>query len=381
MKSGCSLLLLLLLCSIVSKAQTIVYPYKIRGHIDHVGNGKAYLYFYDKNKGLGIDSTNTQDGDFVFSSVVAEPVMAYLLVKSEYYSSSNYKKQSPVQFFIENGYTIEIVGRYNELEKARVYGGEINADYARYLNATQIVNGKIGILKTQLKSADNQRKNDLLQDLRTANNQLLQQTVQFVKKNPDDLLSVWLTGNVIAHNFPFRNVEECYYALSADVKQTAWGRKLAAQFFADKTMEKGVKAPDFSKKGVDGKDVYLSGYRGKYVLLNFWSSWCVACRANNARLNALSKEYKEENFQVINISLDSDLDQWVKAIRADQLQGVNLNAFFKDKDGKLAVSYNIRTLPMQVLISPEGNIIDRFNETEKAANKLSTLIKQSEPAQ
>ncbi|POY35274.1 hypothetical protein C3K47_15945 [Solitalea longa] len=369
-----SLFLILLLNSFISNAQPVIYPYKIKGHIDGVGDSKAYLFFYDKNRGLRIDSTDTQGGDFVFSSVVAEPVMAYLLTKSAYYSS-NYKKQTPLRFFIENGYTIEIYGRYGQLDKAQVQGGEINADYARYQNSTQIINGKISIINTQLKTAEADDRTQLLNDLSAANSKLIEQTVQFIKKNPDDLLSAWLTGNVVAEHFPLARVEECYYALSAEVKQTSWGKKLSAQFFSDKTMHKGSKAPDFSKKGVDGKDVYLSGYRGKYVLLNFWSSWCEPCRSNNAQLNKLNEEYKDKNFQVINISLDSDLDQWVKAIRADQLKGVNLNAFFKDKEGKLAVSYNVRSLPEQILISPEGNIIERFTATEKTRNKLNSLLK------
>ncbi|AFD07484.1 TlpA disulfide reductase family protein [Solitalea canadensis] len=365
------------LLSLFSVAQTVVYPYKIKGHLDGVGNGKVYVYFYDKGRSgdLRIDSTDTVNGDFVFSSVVAEPVMAYLLAKSEYYSpgSTNFKKQPRLQFFIENGYNINIDGRYGSLDKAKVSGGMINADYARYLNAIQIVNNQLEVLVDKMKLADANQMKELQEEQKRINNKLLEQTERFIKQNPGDMLSVWLAGNILKERITAQ--EECYNVLMPEIKQTSWGKKLGTQVSANKTQKNGVKAPDFVRKGIDGKDIYLSGYRGKYVVLTFWSSWCAPCRTDNSQLKAMYDTYKDKGVEFISVSLDKDLDQWLQAVRADKLNWPQINAFYKDKDGKIAVSYNVKALPTQVLIDPNGIIVDRFTETQKLRNKLLTVLK------
>ncbi|UKJ06520.1 TlpA disulfide reductase family protein [Solitalea lacus] len=354
----------------------VVIPYKIKGYLEGIGNGKVYLYSYDKSKGLRVDSTRADNGDFVFSGVVLEPVLTYLLARSEYYSSAvSFKKQTPLQFFLENGYTFMIEGRYGTLDKAMVSGGLINADYKRYLNAIQLANGEKNVVESKLKNASDEDQLTLKKELKKANDKLFLQTIQFIKRNPNDLLSAWLIGNVVYKTSSMQVVEQCYNSLSAEVKQSAWGKKLYTQLYAYKTMQKGTMAPDFARKGVDGKDVYLSGFRGKYVLLNFWTSWCVTSRKDNIMLNNLVEQYSDKNLQLINVSLDKNLDNWVNAIRSDKLLGANVNAFFKDKEGKLAASYNVRTLPLQVLIGPDGKIIGRYNSAENLHKSLDSVLK------
>lgn len=371
-----SLIIAISILPFFSVGQTVIYPYKIKGHLDGIGNGTVYIYFFDKGRsgGLRVDSTYAVNGDFVFSSVVSEPVMAYLLAKSEYYSpgSTNFKKQPRLQFFIENGYTISIDGRYGALDKAIVNGGAINADYARYLNSVQIVNNQLDVLTDKMKLADTEQKKELQKEQKIINNKLLEQTERFIKQNPGDMLSAWLAGNMLKENPEAQ--EECYNNLTQEVKMTSWGKKLATAVNANKTQKNGVKAPEFVRKGIDGKDIYLSGYRGKYVVLTFWSSWCAPCRTDNSELRTIYDAFKDKEVEFISVSLDRDLDQWLQAVRADKLIWPQINAFFKDKDGKIAVSYNVKSLPTKILIDPDGNIVGRFNETPKLKSKLLAVL-------
>lgn len=371
-----SLIIAISILPFFSVGQTVIYPYKIKGHLDGIGNGTVYIYFFDKGRsgGLRVDSTYAVSGDFVFSSVVSEPVMAYLLAKSEYYSpgSTNFKKQPRLQFFIENGYTISIDGRYGALDKAIVNGGAINADYARYLNSVQIVNNQLDVLTDKMKLADTEQKKELQKEQKIINNKLLEQTERFIKQNPGDMLSAWLAGNMLKENPEAQ--EECYNNLTQEVKMTSWGKKLATAVNANKTQKNGVKAPEFVRKGIDGKDIYLSGYRGKYVVLTFWSSWCAPCRTDNSELRTIYDAFKDKEVEFISVSLDRDLDQWLQAVRADKLIWPQINAFFKDKDGKIAVSYNVKSLPTKILIDPDGNIVGRFNETPKLKSKLLAVL-------
>ena len=125
----------------------------------------------------------------------------------------------------------------------------------------------------------------------------------------------------------------------------------------------GDKAPDFTVMNSAGKPITLSTFRGKLILLNFWTSGCIPCRADHPALYQIYNSYKNFDFDVISVSLDTKKDQWLQAVRADQLTWPNNGIDLQGWKSKLVNLYNLKETPTSFLISEEGEIL-QINQDE-----------------
>jgi len=125
----------------------------------------------------------------------------------------------------------------------------------------------------------------------------------------------------------------------------------------------GDKAPDFTVMNSAGKPITLSTFRGKLILLNFWTSACIPCRADHPALYQIYNSYKNFDFDVISVSLDTKKDQWLQAVRADQLTWPNNGIDLQGWKSKLVNLYNLKETPTSFLISEEGEIL-QINQDE-----------------
>jgi peroxiredoxin len=118
----------------------------------------------------------------------------------------------------------------------------------------------------------------------------------------------------------------------------------------------GQKAPDFTIAGIDGKPVKLADYKGKYVMLDFWASWCAPCRQENPNVVKQYAKFHSKGFNIVGISLDETKEAWQQAIDADNLtwqHGSDLKRF----EGPTEVLYRIEAIPSNFIIDPQGVII------------------------
>jgi peroxiredoxin len=136
----------------------------------------------------------------------------------------------------------------------------------------------------------------------------------------------------------------------------------------------GSIAPDFSQPDTAGNIVSLPSFKGVFVLLDFWASWCLPCRKENINLVDVYKKFGSKNFSIVSISLDSDKDAWLKAIRKDGLswtQVSDLKGLF-NKAGEL---YAVLGIPDNYLIDPDGKIIGRQLHGEELQKRLEDVLK------
>ncbi len=136
----------------------------------------------------------------------------------------------------------------------------------------------------------------------------------------------------------------------------------------------GVKAPEFTFKTPADKDVNLSDFKGKYLLIDFWASWCGPCRKENPNEVALYNRYKEKGFEILGVSLDRTKEPWIKAIADDKLTWTHVSDL-KGWQSAAAALYGISSIPHTVLLDKEGKIIARQLRGEQLAQKLDELFK------
>jgi peroxiredoxin len=122
-----------------------------------------------------------------------------------------------------------------------------------------------------------------------------------------------------------------------------------------------------------GKAVKLSDFRGKYVLLDFWASWCVPCRKENPFLLEAFNKYRDKGFVIISISMDHVKESWLKAIEQDRLNWVHLSEL-NGLDNKVARLYGVQPIPDNFLIDPQGRIVARKLYGNDIEKKLAELI-------
>lgn len=138
--------------------------------------------------------------------------------------------------------------------------------------------------------------------------------------------------------------------------------------------KKGAVAPGISLPDVNGKTVSLADFKGKYVLVDFWASWCGPCKGQIPFLKAANDKYKNKNFVVLGVSLDSKREAWVKGIEKDNLDWLHISGL-KGWDDAAAKAYGIGAIPANVLIGPDGTIVEKNLMGEALEAKLSELLK------
>lgn len=196
-----------------------------------------------------------------------------------------------------------------------------------------------------------------------------------IRNYPDSYVSVDLLDIFIQAAINPDLVGPMYDGLSKRMQQSEKVLKWKPKLDKARDLVSGnVEAPDFTINDTQGKPVSLSAYRGNYVLVDFWASWCVPCRQENPNVLAAYEKYKDKGFKVLGISLDTDRKLWLKAIKEDKLPWRQV-CDFKADQGKAAKAYEISSIPSNVLIDPNGKIVGKDLRGGELHDRLAALIK------
>jgi peroxiredoxin len=196
----------------------------------------------------------------------------------------------------------------------------------------------------------------------------------FIQQHPQALASLWMLINELRPRLQPDEFERLFSGLDKSLQSSKYGKSVNEYIKSVRLNGIGVMAEDFAQSDVEGKSVKLSSFRGKYVLVDFWASWCGPCRQENPNVVKAFNKFKSKNFTILSVSLDDDKARWTRAINQDGLAWTHVSDLH-GWSNEVAVQYNIRSIPANFLVDPQGRIIARNLRGEALEAKLSEILK------
>jgi peroxiredoxin len=158
------------------------------------------------------------------------------------------------------------------------------------------------------------------------------------------------------------------------IKNSVTGKYVSNKIEGAKAVAIGKNAPSFTQKSIDGKTISLENFKGKYVLLDFWASWCVPCRKEHPSFLKIYETYQAKNFEIISVSIDEDKNAWINASKMDNINWTNL-LDVKGQANEVTVKYGVQAVPANFLIDSNGVIVAKNLNGETLEKTLLDLLK------
>lgn len=355
--------------------------YTIKGSVGKLNEpAKAYLTYKVKGERV-MDSAMIHNGQFVFRGTAGGPKEAHIMVKhnNEVQDPVMRPKQDIFGFFIED-VNITITAK-DSICNATIKGSVVNDDNAKVTAMLKPVYDKYDLLNKEFNTQPEEKKKDsaYLASLDTRANaiqhEIIAMKMKYAKANPDKYMALMAFNSTIPPEFDANVAENNFNQFSEKIRKTDLGEELHAKILKVKKTQEGATAPDFTQLDVNGKPVKLSDFRGKYVLLDFWASWCGPCRRENPNIVKAYNAYKDKGFTVLGVSLDKagDKEKWLAAIQKDSLPWTQVSDL-KDWSNEAAKLYEVNAIPMNFLIDPNGKIIAKYLRGDALEETLKKLL-------
>ncbi len=334
-----------------------------------------YVSYYSYISDIGVtDSCEVINGQFEFTGKINSPTIAFIRC-----DNSRVIDLKTVTVFLE---PTEMEASLNRepFEVIRFDGSQTQLDYDSLMKRKSAITQHYKSVLEDLQIASELAKRDSLRKrLLPFYEEQQKEDLLFINRNPSSFISGYLLQSY--YRLPIDTLKRFYSSMDEKLKNSLFGKQLATVLRQKSANTAGKLAVDFYTNDVKGKPLRLSDYRGKYVLLDFWASWCVPCRAGNPHLVNLYKVYKNKGLVIIGISSDEKSQEaWKRAIIKDKLKWVHVlrGAKSETDTSNLNYKFSVNSIPTKILIDKNGAIIGRWDgQTEQNDNDMDEVLKKA----
>lgn len=332
---------------------------KVSGEIKGLGEAQITIG-YMQNGNPKSDTVQIHQDKFAWTAEMPEPQKVYLMFPARY-----------VECFLEAG-NISITGHADSLHLLKVQGSKIQEEADRYQATLADLEQQAAPLYQKWGKVSPEEQLKLEQELEDISTERRSRAAAYIAGHPGSAYSLSLVSDRATMG-SYEEVKPLYDGLDKGVLLTAAGRQLTTRLEVLKRSALGTKILDFTQNDAEGKPVSFASFKGKYVLVDFWASWCGPCRAENPNVLKAYNQYKDRNFTVVGISLDDNAEKWKKAIKDDGMPWTQLSSL-QGFNNEVSTYYGIQGIPSSLLVGPDGKIIARNLRGAALQQKLSELF-------
>lgn len=341
-----------------------------------VKTDKAFLMYRTSNA-IKCDSVSLEGDQYVIKGEIPFVQKGYVYIAPGNHAFWVMPKSRPgIPVYLEKGSILMEVS--DSAKSVKVSGTKLNNDYQVLQTSLRPFTLKVQKMEQDFNAA--KAKNDakgmekLQQDYQALAAEQRREEIKFFKSHLDSEISLdWLVRAFDLNNEK-SEAEALFKMLSPRLRETTTAKVYASRMAQAYSVEVGSQAPGFTAKDLKGKDVSLTDFRGKYILVDFWASWCGPCRRENPNVVKAYSQYKSDKFDILGVSLDNSKAAWQAAVEKDGLKWTQVSDL-AGWQSPIASAYVVHAIPANFLVDPQGKIIAKDLRGEALVSKLKEVLK------